>query len=160
MVPNTLVHIGVQGLGNRLISTRIDLKWVFLACIIPDLPWIFRRTIISLAPSVNIYDLRLYTLVQASLLFCVLLSLAFALMSEKPRLVFGILAVNSLVHLLLDAAEIKWGNGVHMFAPLDWQLLSFGLVWPDSLLVALLSLLGLLLGIWVLAHPVSTPVRV
>ena len=49
-MPNTLVHLGVQGLGNRLISTEIDLKWVFLGCIIPDLPWIVRRTLIALAP--------------------------------------------------------------------------------------------------------------
>lgn len=159
-MPNTLVHLGIQGLGNRLVSTRIDLKWVFLGCIIPDLPWIFRRATIILAPNINIYDLRLYTLVQASLLFCVLLSLVFALFSEKPRLVFGILAVNSLIHLLLDAVEIKWGNGVHLFAPLNWQLLSFGLVWPDSLPVTVLGLAGLLLGIWVLVHPVSTPIRV
>jgi len=94
------------------------------------------------------------------MLFCVLLSLVFALISEKPRLVFGILAVNSLVHLLLDAVEIKWGNGVLLFAPWNWQLLSFDMVWPDSLLVAVLSLFGLLLGIWVLAHPMLTPIRV
>jgi len=81
-------------------------------------------------------------------------------MSEKPRLVFGILAVNSLVHLLLDAVEIKWSNGVHLFAPLNWQLLSFDLVWPDSVLVAVLSLLGLVIGLWVLAYPVWTPIHV
>lgn len=159
-MPNTLVHLGVQGLGNRLVSTRIDLKWVFLGCIIPDLPWIIRRAVIGWVPGINIYDVRLYTLVQASLLFCVLLSLSLALVSEKPRMVFGILAINSLVHLLLDALEIKWGNGVHLFAPLSWQLLSFDLVWPDNFLVAVLSLLGLVIGIWVLAQPVWTPIRV
>lgn len=158
-MPNTLVHLGIQGLGNRLISDSIDLKWVFLGCIIPDLPWIFRRATISLAPSIDLYDLRLYTLVQGSLLFCVLLSMVFALLSEKPRLVFGILAVNSLVHLLLDTVEIKWGNGVYLFAPLNWELLSFGLVWPDSMLIAFLSLPGLLLGIWIITRPVSTPIR-
>ena len=159
-MPNTLVHLGVQGLGNRLVSTTIDLKWVFLGCIIPDLPWILRRALIVLVPGIDIYDLRLYTLVQASLLFCVLLSLIFALMSEKPRFVFGILAINSLVHLLLDALEVKWGNGVLLFAPLNWQLLSFDLVWPNSTLIAVLSFLGLVFGIWVLAQPVWTPIRV
>jgi hypothetical protein len=159
-MPNTLVHLGIQGLGNRLVSKSIDLKWVFLGCIIPDLPWIFRRLIMSLDPGINIYDLRLYSVVQASLFFCLLLAFAFALVSEKPRLVFVILAVNSLVHLLLDTVEIKWGNGVHLLAPLNWQLLNFGLVWPDSVLIAVLSLPGLVIGIWVLAHPVSTPIRV
>ena len=152
-MPNTLVHIGIQGLGNSLISSKIDLKWALLGCIIPDIPWIMRRVLITIDPSINIYDLRLYTLVQASLLFCIVLSLAFALASEKPRFVFGILGVNSLLHLLLDSLEIKWGNGVHLFAPLNWQLLSFDFVWPDSMLVAALSFLGLLVGMWVLVSP-------
>ena len=134
-MPNTLVHLGIQGLGNRLVSTRIDLKWVFLGCIIPDLPWIFRRVIIGLNSAIDRYDVLLYSAVQASLLFCLLLALACALVSEKPRLVFAILAVNSLIHLLLDAVEIKWGNGVLLLAPLNWQLLNFNLVWPDSVLI-------------------------
>jgi hypothetical protein len=139
-VPNTLVHLGIQGLGNRLVSSRIDLKWVFLGCIIPDLPWIFRRAFIALVPGIDFYDVTLYAAVQASLLFCVLLSAVFALLSAKPRVVFGILAVNALIHLLLDTIEIKWGNGVFLLAPLTWQLLSFGWVWPDSVLITILSL--------------------
>ncbi len=159
-MPNTLVHLGIQGLGNRLVSTKIDIKWVFLGCIIPDLPWVFRRVIIGLDPSINIYDLQLYSVVQASLLFCLLLAFAFALISERPRFVFVILAVNSLIHLLLDAVEIKWGNGVHLLAPLNWQHLSLSLMWPDSLLSAVLSLFGLLVGIWFLAHPVPASIRI
>jgi hypothetical protein len=158
-VPNTLVHLGIQGLGSRVISEKVDLKWVFLGCIIPDLPWIWRHVIMNLDTVIDPYDLRLFTLVQASLLFCLLLSMAFALLSKKPRLVFVILAVNSLVHLLLDAVEIKWGNGVHLFAPLDWHLLNFGLIWPDSLPVTILSIMGLLFCIWVLANPPSRPIH-
>lgn len=158
LVPNTLVHLGIQGMGNRLISTRIDLKWVFLGCIIPDLPWIFRRALIALVPGIDHYDVTLYAAVQASLLFCVLLSLVFALLSERPRLVFGILAVNALIHLLLDTIEIKWGNGVFLLAPLTWQFLSFGWVWPDSVFIAILSLAGLVFGIWVLVHPASSSI--
>jgi len=159
-MPNTLVHLGIQGLGNRLVSARIDLKWVFLGCIIPDLPWIFRRAIVGFDSTINFYDVLLYSTVQASLFFCLLLAFAFALVSEKPRLVFVILAVNSLAHLLLDAVEIKWGNGVLLFAPLNWQPLSFGLVWPDSVLIAVLSLLSLLIAIWFLAHPVTTSISI
>lgn len=158
-MPNTLVHLGIQGLANRLVSKSIDLKWVFLGCIIPDLPWIFRRVIVGLDSGINIYDLWLYSVVQASLSFCLLLACAFALVSEKPRLVFMILAVNSIVHLLLDAVEIKWGNGVHLLAPLNWQLTNFELVWPDSLLIVILTLLGLVIGIWFLVRPLPTVIR-
>jgi hypothetical protein len=159
-VPNSLVHMGVQGLGARVLSKRIDLKWVFLGCIIPDIPWIVRRAVVALVPGIDIYSVTLYAAVQATLLFCVLLSLIFSLFSERPRLVFGILAVNALLHLLLDAVEIKWGNGVHLLAPLSWQLVSFGWVWPDSVLIMALSLGGIVFGIWVLVHPTSTPIRV
>jgi len=127
-MPNTLVHLGVQGLGNRLISDNIDLKWVFLGCVIPDFPWILRRALIALAPGMDLYDVTLYAAVQASLLFCLLLSLVFSVLSARPRLVFGILAANALIHLLLDTIEIKWGNGVFLLAPLSWKPLSFGWV--------------------------------
>jgi hypothetical protein len=160
IMPNTLVHLGVQGMGNRLISTEIDLKWVFLGCVIPDFPWILRRVLITLVPGMNLYDVTLYAAVQASLLFCILLSLVFALLSARPRLVFGILAANALIHLLLDTIEIKWGNGVILLAPLSWQPLSFGWVWPDSVLIATLSLVGLLVGVWVLVRPAGRPIDI
>jgi hypothetical protein len=159
-MPNTLVHLGVQGIGNRLVSKKIDLKWVFLGCLIPDIPWILHRGVITLIPEVNPYDAMLYANVQASLLYCLLLSLVFALLSERTRLIFGILAVNALLHLLLDTVEIKWGNGVILLAPLSWEITSFDWIWPDSLLIGALSLLGLAFGIWVLMHPASEPVRV
>ena len=159
-MPNTLVHLGVQGLGNRLISDKIDLKWVFLGCVIPDLPWILHRVLIAVAPGINLYDAMLYAAVQASLLFCILLSLVFALLSARPRLVFGILAANALIHLLLDTIEIKWGNGVILLAPLSWQPLSFGWVWPDSVLIAILSLAGLIVGVRALVRPAPKPIDV
>lgn len=159
-MPNTLVHLGVQGLRNRLVSENIDLKWVFLGCVIPDFPWILRRVLIALAPGVNLYDVTLYAAVQASLLFCLLLSLVLAVLSARPRLVFGILAANALIHLLLDTIEIKWGNGVFLLAPLSWHPLSFAWVWPDSVLIATLSLVGLLVGVRVLVRPAANPVGV
>ena len=110
-MPNTLVHLGVQGIGNRLISKKIDLKWVFLGCLIPDIPWILRRALLTLFPEVNAYDLTLYATVQASLLYCLLLSLVFALLSERTRFVFAVLAANVVLHLLLDAVEQCLGEG-------------------------------------------------
>lgn len=158
-MPNTLVHFGVQGIGNKLVSRRIDIKWVFLGCIIPDIPWIIRRILVSIVPGIDIYDATLYAAVQASLLYCVLLSLIFALLAEKTRLVFMILAINSVLHLLLDSVEIKWGNGVFLFAPVNWQLFNLDWVWPDSILVGVLSLTGLIFAIWALLTPVAEPLR-
>ena len=55
-----------------------------------------------------------------------------------------VLAGNCFFHLVLDALEIKWGNGVHLFAPLSWTLTHNGMVWPGHPLVLGLTLIGLL----------------
>lgn len=66
-----------------------------------------------------------------------------ACFSARPVRVFGILAVNSFLHLVLDACQAKWANGVHLFAPCSWEMLNFGLFWPESLINVTLTLWGL-----------------
>ena len=41
---------------------------------------------------------------------------------------FGILALNSVFHLILDSLQTKWGNGVHLFAPVSWEVAEFRIV--------------------------------
>ncbi|MEO1495393.1 MAG: hypothetical protein AAFV19_24900, partial [Pseudomonadota bacterium] len=60
------------------------------------------------------------------------LSAALALCSVRPGRVFAILGLGCVLHLLLDAMQTKWANGVHLFAPLSWELLNFGLFWPED----------------------------
>lgn len=144
-MPNTLVHLGLQGMASRLVFRQVDIKWVFLGCIIPDVPWILRKVIRALGTGVDAYDLHAYAVVQATLLFCLLLCAAFALLSARPKMVFLVLSVNCVVHLLLDSLEIKWGNGVHLLAPASWKPFSAGWVWPDSVLLIVLSVASLFL---------------
>jgi hypothetical protein len=42
-VPNALAHLGVQGVATRALLRDADLKWVYIGCIIPDIPWILQR---------------------------------------------------------------------------------------------------------------------
>ncbi|MFK7893078.1 MAG: hypothetical protein AB8B63_19855 [Granulosicoccus sp.] len=144
-MPNTLVHLGLQGMTSRLVFRQVDIKWVFLGCIIPDVPWILRKVIRALGVGADAYDLHAYAVVQATLLFCLLLCAAFALLSARPKMVFLVLSVNCVVHLLLDSLEIKWGNGVHLLAPANWQPFSVGWFWPDSVLLIVLSVVSLCL---------------
>lgn len=141
-MPNTLVHLGVQVIATKAVYPRSDLKWIMLGLIIPDLPWILRRVINAAGIAWDVYDFRAYSIVQASLLFCVLLSLFFALLSARPRPVFLILSGNSLLHLCLDSVEKKWGSGVVLFAPVNWNDFSLGLLWPDSNVVLLATLIS------------------
>jgi hypothetical protein len=142
-MPNTLAHIGVQALATRAVIRDADLKWAFLGAVIPDAPWILRRVAAALVPGLSAYDMWLYAAVQSSLLFCLVLSGALAALSARPGRAFAILALGSLMHLLLDALQEKWANGVHLFAPVSWELLNFGLFWPDEMPTVLLTVLGL-----------------
>jgi len=143
-MPNTLAHFGVQGfLGHRFLAW-CDPKWILIGCVIPDLPWIFQRMVRLLAIPVDLYDLRLYAICQASLLGCLIIAGALAFLSTHPQKVFGVLAINVLAHLLLDSTQLKWANGVHLFAPFSWELWNLGWYWPESVVTYGLTALGVI----------------
>jgi len=143
-LPNTLAHLGVAGVATRSVITAADLKWIYFGSIIPDLPWMFQRFAWMFFPDINLYDLRLYVIIQSTLLFGIILSLALTSLSKEYLKTFLILTFSCLIHLLLDSLEIKWANGVHLFAPLSWKLLSFNLFWNESIVMYLITLFGLL----------------
>ena len=84
-MPNTLSHIGVNGLLTRSLIKKSDLFWIYLGTIIPDLPWIFQRVVETFFPSTNGYDLRLFVIVQATLFLSIIFSGAMAFMSFFER---------------------------------------------------------------------------
>ena len=143
-MPNTLAHLGTQGLISTKIVKKSDLKWVFIGCILPDLPWILRRILLALKIPISLYDLQLYTIVQSSLAGCLFLSIAIACLSSNYKRVFLILSLNTIFHLLLDSLQIKWASGVHFFAPFSWQLIRFDLFWPESVPALILSIIGII----------------
>jgi hypothetical protein len=151
-VPNTLVHFAAQGVASRGLWRRIDPRWIYLGCLLPDVPWILRRAVVGLGLPVDPFDLRLYTMALASLAGTLLLGAALAAVTAAPRLVASVLGVNVLLHLLLDATEVKWGNGVHLLAPLTWRMTSFDLVPGESPLFFGLTVAGALLVVGEIAR--------
>ncbi|MDH3347242.1 MAG: hypothetical protein OEM02_03965 [Desulfobulbaceae bacterium] len=147
-MPATLSHLGVQTLFSKILYRDADLKWIALGCVIPDLPWIAQRLIPKILPGVDLYDLRLYCIIQASLIFCLILSAAVSLQVRERRKIFALLSLNCLLHLLLDAMQIKLANGVHLLAPFSWELLKFNLFWPEDSISYLLMGSGLVLFIF------------
>ena len=91
---------------------------------------------------VDVFDLRLYTMGLASLAVTLILAGAIAVATTAPRRVFAWLGLNALLHLLLDATEIKFGNGVHLLAPFSWRMTSFDLLPGESPVYLLLTLAG------------------
>jgi hypothetical protein len=142
-MPNAIAHFGVQGLTTRFFLRDSDVKWIYLGCLVPDFSWIMQRFVLFFFPDVDGYDLRLYAVVQGSLLFCLIIGLALAALSTRTRRTFTILALNSFFHLILDACQIKWANGVHFLAPFSWQMTNFDLFWPESLPTHVLTLFGI-----------------
>ena len=142
-MPNMLAHFGAQAVLTRTVLPQADIKIIFLGCLLPDVPWILQRLVFSLSPNVDAFTLRLYFITQASLFMTLILCGALASLSTSPKKVFSILVLNSLLHLLLDALQTKWGNGVLLFAPLSWSQLNFEWFWPESLPTYVLTLLGL-----------------
>ncbi|MBU1985662.1 MAG: hypothetical protein KJ846_00385, partial [Proteobacteria bacterium] len=123
-MPNTLVHIGIQGPLNTLFGKGTNPQWMLLGCIIPDIPWILQR-ILNFIPGIDPYTLRLYSLNQASLFFCLFMAAALALSTRRSLHIFLLLSLNCLLHLLLDATQIKWANGVQLLVPFSWSMLRF-----------------------------------
>jgi hypothetical protein len=166
-VPNTLVHFAVQGAASRGLWRALDPRWIYLGCLLPDVPWILRRVVVGLGVPVDAFDLRLYTMAQASLAGTLLLCAALALLTVAPRLVLAVLGTNALLHLLIDATELKFGNGVHLAAPFSWRMTSFELLPGESPVYLVLAAAGALLVVWELTRTrnavvgfVSTPSRV
>jgi hypothetical protein len=157
-VPNTLVHFAAQGAASHALWRRLDPRFVYLGCLLPDLPWILRRAVVGLGLPVDTFDLRLYTMGLASLAVTLLLAAAIAAATAAPRLVFAVLGLNALFHLLLDATEAKFGNGVHLLAPLSWRMTSFELLPGESPIYLALTLAGALLVAWEIARRRSTVV--
>ena len=142
-MPNTLVHIGINGIFSKSVVRNSELIWIYIGCVIPDFPWITRKIIETVLPSLNGFHLQTYSIVQASLLFSILLSFSLAFFSKNFFRTFLILTIGSLLHLLTDPIQFKWANGVHLFAPFNWNLTNYGLFWPESILNFILTFIGI-----------------
>ena len=154
-MPNTIAHLGVHSLVTRGAVPGADFKWIFVGAVIPDFPFIIKRAITYLPIDVDILDVRLFSIVQASLVFCVLLALLCAQFSNRSQRVFLILTIGVVTHLLLDACQIKWGNGPRLLAPFDWSVTSFELFWPEELPSHLLTAFGVAAMVYVSLRPVG-----
>jgi hypothetical protein len=151
-VPNTLVHFAAQGAASRGAWPRLDPRWIYLACLLPDLPWILRRAVVAFGVPVDSFDLRLYTMGLASLAGTLLLCAALAVVTASPRTVFAVLWTGAVLHLLLDATEVKGGNGVHLLAPFSWRMTSFDLLPGESRVYLVLTIAGAVLLLWEIAR--------
>ena len=159
-MPNTLAHLGINGLVTRTLIKKADLILIYIGAVIPDFPWIIQRFVSALIPQVNIYDLRLYCVILASLFFSFILSAALAYFFIDTKRTFIIFSAGSLIHLLLDSIETKWANGVHLFAPFSWKLFNAGFFWPENIAIYIITAYGLFYLLFKWKETISTSINV
>ncbi len=158
-MPNTLAHLGLHAITTKAVFPRADIKWIYLGAVLPDIPFVIKRAVSLVASDVDILDVRLFALTQASLLFTLILAFACSRFSNKSKRVFLVLGFGVLLHLLIDACQIKWGNGPRFLVPFDWTLTSFGFFWPEQLPSHLLTALGALYVIYAFTLPIRAQAR-
>ncbi len=153
-MPNTLAHLGLQAVATRAIFSRADIKWIYLGAIIPDIPFVMKRAASFVAPGVDILDVRLFSIVQASLLFSLVFAFACSRFSSSSKRVLLVLSFGVILHLLMDACQIKWGNGPRFLVPFDWKLVNFGFYWPEQLPSHLMTAFGGMYVIYAFRLPI------
>ena len=154
-MPNTIAHLGLHAVSTKAILSKADIKWIYLGAILPDIPFVIKRAATFIAPNVDILDVRLFAIVQASLIFSLVLAFACSRLSSRSRYVFLVLGFGVLLHLLIDACQIKWGNGPRFLVPFDWSLTNFGFFWPEQLPSHLMTAFG---GVYVI-YAFTLPIR-
>jgi len=154
-MPATLGHIGVQYLATKGLIRGADTKWILLGSIIPDLPWIMQRLADGLT-DLSPFTVRLYAIGQSSLAISLILCIGLACFSWTFWRTGATLALGVLLHLLLDATQIKWGNGVVLFAPFRWDTFRFDLFWPEDPASYVLFALGIVVVLWIVLKDRAT----
>jgi len=123
---------------------RVPFAAVFAGCVIPDVPWIIKRLVYMTDIPFEPISASAYFIAQASLVGCLLSCVAFGFLFTNFKRVAAIAFLGCLVHLSLDALQDKWGNGVHLIAPFDWEILSLGVFQSDSVFTYLLTISGII----------------
>lgn len=154
-MPNTLAHLGIHAITTKSVFPWADIKWIYLGAIIPDVPFILKRIIAIILPFVDMLDVRLFAIPQASLLFSLVLAFAFSRFSLRPGRAFLVLGVGVLMHLLIDACQIKWGNGPRFLVPFDWSMTSFNLFWPEDMASHILTATGIAYVVYAFTRPIA-----
>jgi len=154
-MPNTLGHFGVQSLPSRALFRDVDVRWILLGCLLPDIPWILKRMVSGVDPRTEM----LYFSAQSSLLMTLLLCAAVAFLTLRPALHFGVFTLNALLHFGLDALQTKWGNGVALLAPFSWNLTCVGWFWPEDGPSHVLTALGVVTVAYVWRRGLWSPMR-
>lgn len=153
-MPNTLAHIGVQVPLTKFGLGTAPVQWIVLGCLLPDIPWILQR-ILRMLPMIDPVTVRMYVVFQASFFSCCILACGLALLTRKRILIFSLLTGNALIHLLIDASQQKWGNGINLLLPFSYHTTNFGFFWPESPLTHMMTALGVLICILYWPKPVT-----
>jgi hypothetical protein len=138
---------------TRALFKTADPRWICLGLLIPDLPWILQRVLLSIPIDIPPYAIRAYVVGMSAPLMCSILSAAIASLFKKWREVFSILLFGSMVHLLLDAVQEKGGLGIPLAYPFYFETFSYPLFSMNGWISVSITFIGLLTTLYILLKP-------
>jgi len=151
-MPDLLSHFGAGYLVSRWSVRRSDVPLILGGSLLPDVGWIARRALHGLFSTDSI-ALSVWLIPWHTPWVLLLGCATLALICRTPVRAFSILYGVSWVHLLLDASQTRFGNGVLFLYPLSMRETSWHLFWPESpvnhalAIGSFILLLGLLFGL-------------
>lgn len=154
IMPNTLSHIAVQSLFFGRFVSESSIKWVVLGALLSDIPWIVRKLLGAMPDFSDPYTVRLYAIVQASFLFCLVLCVAVSVFSKRFLPTFILLSASCLMHLILDATELKYSAGIHLFVPFSWYSFDLPILKTDGVAALILTFIGGAVAFFLSVHVV------
>jgi hypothetical protein len=131
-LPSLMVHYGTTLLAGWPVRHQSVTTALLLGATWPDVPWMALRVLDLWSPDELRIPLRLYAQAFHTPLMCLWGGLIFACFMQRPRPQALAFIGAAWFHLVLDAFQTRYGNGVALLYPFSWRVYDFELFWPDG----------------------------
>jgi hypothetical protein len=152
-MPDLLAHLGTGYAALRWAGGRRHVLLVLTGSLLPDVAWMGRRLLVRLA-GFDPVEVSLWLIPWHTPYSLLLASVAAGLCARAPARATLLLAGGCALHLVLDSAQTRFGNGVLLLYPFSMRETSWRLFWPEDPMNQVLSLGSLALLGWALLGPI------
>jgi hypothetical protein len=149
-VSDWLTHVGAAyGPGRLFLPGRLRL--VLIGGILPDIgtPLVVLANLLHLHPGA----VESYLQPMQAPIPTFMLAAAIALLTVGRRRSFAALLLGVAIHYALDLSQVRYGGGIYLFYPLNFDSPSFDLYWPESVTNLVLLGLGVVGVAWAMVRP-------
>jgi hypothetical protein len=127
-----MIHYGTTLAAGWPLRDRSITMSLLLGATWPDLPWVLLRGLHMVVPISSSLTPSYYVQPFATPLMCLWAGVIFACCVRRPRRQAVAFVAAAWLHLLLDACQTRFGNGVAFLYPLSGKLYDFEVFWEES----------------------------